>query len=106
VSSLRLSLGTTLKQRSTFGQPLQVLNGSKADPDASGIQKKRPNPAAGLSDADVVQHTAWKDLLSAGQLKSKTVDTLKQYCRHYKLATSGKKADLLERVSAHILQTS
>ena len=65
--------------------------------------KKRAAPAApAISDADVVQHTKWNDLVAQGTLRSKTNDVLKAYCRHFKLPATGKKADLVDRVAAHV----
>jgi hypothetical protein len=89
----------------SFRGVLQVFLGSKLDPDGAGggASKKRPAAAApAVSDADVVQHTPWKDLVAKGTLRSKTMDTLKAYCRHHKLPLASKKAELLDRVTAHV----
>lgn len=40
--------------------------------------------------------------MAKGALKNKTVDLLKQYCRHYKLKATGKKQELLDRVTEHV----
>jgi hypothetical protein len=81
----------------------QALYGSRLDPDATASGKKRAAPAGPtLADSDVVQHIPWTELVAAGTLKSKSMDVLKQYLRHFKLATAGKKADLVDRVSQHV----
>ena len=88
--------------------PVQVLFGTRHDPDATAAGKKRAAPAAAaptLSDADVVQHTPWKQLAATNKVKGKSMDVLKQYLRHYKLPLSGKKADLVDRVTAHVNQS-
>ena len=43
-----------------------------------------------------------QELVAKGALKNKTVDLLKQYCRHYKLKATGKKQELLDRVTEHV----
>ena len=81
-----------------------MLGGTKLDADATAPGKKRAAPAAAaprVSDAEVVAHVDWKNLVKTGALKSKTIDMLKQYLRHHKMSTAGRKAELLERVSQH-----
>jgi hypothetical protein len=46
----------------------------------------------------------WQTQLNNDTLKTLTVPTLKVYCRHNKLPLSGSKADLLARVTDHLLQ--
>lgn len=47
----------------------------------------------------------WQVQLDNDTLKKLTVPTLKVYCRHHKLPLSGAKAELLERVTDHLLRS-
>jgi hypothetical protein len=90
-----------------LGAWLQVLGGSNVDHDATAAGRKRAAPAAPVvSDAEVVTNINWKELVEKGTIKSKTNDMLKQYLRHYKLSTAGRKAELLDRVSQHVMSSS
>jgi hypothetical protein len=83
---------------------IQVLGGSRADPDAATVGRKRTAPAApAVSDAEVATNMNWKELVEKGGVKSKTNDILKQYLRHHRLPTAGRKADLIDRVSQHVM---
>lgn len=51
-----------------------------------------------MSDADVALHIDWKAEAAAGKIAKRTVDTLKAFLRYHKLETTGKKAELVQRV--------
>jgi hypothetical protein len=77
------------------------MGGHKTDPDSATAGKKRAT-APKQSDADVANHIPWKQLRKDNQVKAKSMDILKQFLSYHKLKTSGKKAELVERVEAQI----
>lgn len=81
----------------------QVLGGSQHDPQlaTTGAKRAAPVPTA-QDDAAVATKLPWKRLADSGKVQSKTVDVLRQYLRHFGLNTSGRKAELVDRVVAHI----
>ena len=46
---------------------------------------------------------AWRDLVESGDLKKLLVSELNKYLKHYKLVSSGTKAEKIRRVSLHVL---
>ena len=47
---------------------------------------------------------AWRDLVESGDLKKLLVSELNKYLKHYKLVSSGTKAEKIRRVSLHVLR--
>lgn len=69
----------------------------KAGGDGDGTPKKPKKEDVDYSSVD------WKQCVENDTLKKLTVPVLKVYCRQHKLPLSGTKADLLERVTSHLL---
>ena len=46
---------------------------------------------------------AWRDLVESGDLKKLLVSELNKYLKHYKLVSSGTKAEKIRRISLHVL---
>ena len=47
---------------------------------------------------------AWRDLVESGDLKKLLVSELNKYLKHYKLVSSGTKAEKIRRISLHVLR--
>ena len=72
---------------------------------ASGESGKRSKSASG-DDAGAALDWAALAAGDGSKLMKCTVDELKQYCRDNSLTIGGKKADLVERVRAHVTGSS
>jgi len=68
----------------------------KADGEGGGSKR----PKAEEPDYDTID---WKQLMENDTLKKQTIPVLKVYLRHHKLPLAGTKADVLERVTNHLL---
>ena len=47
---------------------------------------------------------AWHDLMESGDLKKLLVNELNKYLKHYKLVSSGNKAEKIRRILLHVLR--
>ena len=50
------------------------------------------------------EENVWRDLVESGDLKKLLVSELNKYLKHYKLVSSGTKAEKIRRVSLHVLR--
>lgn len=87
----------------------QALTAGAAGKKTTTSKRKRPEAGAdqkgdgsGGAPAAPVDYAAWKDPSIMNNLASKTVPELKDYCRHFKLPLSGKKQDIIDRVTNHM----
>eukprot|EP00164_Ancoracysta_twista_P002354 GFYU01003113.1.p1 GENE.GFYU01003113.1~~GFYU01003113.1.p1 ORF type:complete len:619 (+),score=198.99 GFYU01003113.1:106-1962(+) len=63
---------------------------------SAGSKRKRAGDDNGGAERD------WNELVDSGKLAKCTIPDLKEYCTKNRLPTSGKKADLVERVEEHV----
>ena len=50
-----------------------------------------------------VEEYAWLELIQSGNIKKLFVSELEKYLKHYKLSSSGTKADKMRKISLHVL---
>ena len=50
-----------------------------------------------------VEEYAWLELVQSGNIKKLLVSELEKYLKHYKLSSSGTKADKIRKISLHVL---
>lgn len=68
-------------------------------PAAQGTKRKAEQEAA--DDTDYASYD-WRNAAASGELNKLTIDRLKVYLRHHRLTQAGKKAELIDRIKAHL----
>lgn len=79
---------------------MKSVYGEDVSPDKTGTGKKRR-----LSQEDIrtaVARIDWMRLAERDDLGNLTVEDLKKYLEFHNLRLSGKKADLIDRIKAHL----
>lgn len=66
---------------------------------AVGTKRKAKDAADDAGERSAID---WQSELAAGTIGKRTIDDLKSYCRTFGLPLSGRKADLVERVTTHL----
>ena len=69
----------------------------------SGIRTRGCAEQKGKMMSKTFEEYAWRDLVESGDLKKLLVSELNKYLKHYKLVSSGTKAEKIRRVSLHVL---
>ena len=70
----------------------------------SGIRTRGRTEQKRKMMSKTFEEYAWCDLVASGDLKKLLVSELNKYLKHYKLVSSGTKAEKIWRVSLHVLR--
>ena len=69
----------------------------------SNIRARGRNEQKNKRAQKTVEEYAWLELVQCGNIKKLLVSELEKYLKHYKLSSSGKKADKIRKISLHVL---